>query len=70
MTRKQLHKALSYHTYIAARWTDGVVTGINCRIANRIAVKTYRSLDETETSIVGFYPVSFQEYIRIKTPYL
>jgi hypothetical protein len=68
MTRIQLQKALSHHNYIAARWSDGDVTGINCRAALLSLKKC--AINDQPSSIIGFYPISFQEYIRIKIPFL
>lgn len=65
LTRKQLHKVVSENDYIAARWSDGDLTGINCKITRRI--KT--TMDDTPTRIVSYFPISFQHYITIKIPY-
>lgn len=68
MTRKQLFNAMKRHQYIAVRWWDGVVTGANTKAAMRGMILHDLVADNTETRIQGFYPISFQEYIRIKTP--
>lgn len=68
MTRKQLFNALKNHKYIAVRWWDGAVTGANCKIAERGRIRHDIYPDDTETRIQSFYPITFQEYIRIKTP--
>lgn len=67
-TRKQLGHVISMHDYIAVRWIDGCVTGMSCKAAQ--IVKKQYPMDNVTTRIIGFYPISFQEYIRIKTPYL
>jgi len=66
ITRKRLFHILKSHAYIAVRWSSGIVTGANCRIA----IMGYKKFpaNDAETDIIGFYPISFQEYIRIKTP--
>jgi hypothetical protein len=67
LTRKQLAKQLQRFEFIAARWSDGVVTGVNSRVA-LLGLKRF-PLDDTETRIMGFRPIGFQEYIRIKIPF-
>lgn len=66
MTRKQLFKVMSMHDYMAVRWSDGSLTGVNCKIALQGAKRFL--VDHTRTNILGYYSISFQEYIRIKTP--
>lgn len=68
LTREQVYKAVIGNNYIAIRWTDGDVTGVNCRVG-MLAARD-KSMDDTPTSIIGYFPITFQEYIRIKTPYM
>lgn len=68
MTRWQLYNALKKFDYVAVRWKTGCVTGSNTKIALRSMVLKGFPADDTETRVMSFYPISFQEYIRIKTP--
>jgi hypothetical protein len=70
MNRVQLLKALNDNQYIAARWYDGMVTGINSKVVLRGKERFKVPVDKTETRIASYYPISFQEYIRIKIPFL
>lgn len=67
MTRSQLYKSVSTNKWIAVRWNDGSVFGVNCLIMQKL-FKKYES-DEAKTNVIGFYPISFAEYIRIKIWY-
>ena len=68
LTRKQLHEACKKNRYIAIRWTDGLLTAINCRIVNHSRFNNI-SKGNQSTNFIGFYPCSFQEYISLKTPF-
>jgi len=68
LTREKLYKILQENKFIAVRWCDGFVAGINCSIAIHAANK-YK-IDKTRTALIGFYPISFHEYVRIKIPFI
>jgi hypothetical protein len=68
LTRKQVWKAVTKFTgYIAVRYDDGDVVGMNCSVA-KLSSKRF-PMDDQKTRIIGFYPIDFHEYIRIKTPF-
>jgi hypothetical protein len=64
----ELWSATQRHDYLAVRWSDGTVTGVNSRLALLNDHNLY-PIDDTETRFVSYHPISFQEYIRIKTPF-
>lgn len=68
LTRKQLFDAVTQHDYIAVRHSDNDVVGVNCKVARRLSSKRVE-INGIETNIVSFYPISFNEYIRIKVPF-
>jgi hypothetical protein len=68
MTNRQVYNAMQQHRFIAVRWaSDYAVTGVNCAMLKCPKFKV--KIDDNESRFVGFYPISFQEYIRIKTPF-
>ena len=69
MTRKQLHKVMLAHRFLAVRWNDGHVTATNSIIALHGRILRGFPLDDTETKIVSCRPIGFQEYISLKIPY-
>lgn len=66
LTVKQLRQTASKYKYIAVRYDDGVI-GINCKIQNTKKAKS--ASDETVTNAISYYPISFMEYISLKTPF-
>ncbi len=68
ITRNELYKICRNNKYIAVRWFDGVVTAINCKIAN---LKCFNNIEKGNqpTYFIGWKPCSFQEYINLKTPF-
>jgi len=67
MTQTQLQKACKEHKYLALRYRDGCVIGLNCKVAN---VKKDEVKPGHYTRIVSVEPISFMKYISIKTPFL
>jgi hypothetical protein len=68
MTNRQLYNALTQNRYIAVRWrSDNTLTGVNCAVLKCLKFKV--NTDDNQSKFVGFYPISFHEYIRIKTPF-
>lgn len=68
LTRKQLYDIVHNHNgYIALRYSDGPVVGCST-LVGRLAAKR-QPIDNIQTRFQSFYPISFQEYIRIKIPY-
>lgn len=68
LTRKQLHRACKSNKYIAVRWFDGVVTAINCKIADHARFDNVNKGNQL-TNLISWRPCSFQEYISLKTPF-
>lgn len=68
LTRKQLYKALNKNKYLAVRYCDGDLVGINCGIVRLERFNNFKE-DNTKTNIVGFYPITFQEYLTIKSKF-
>ena len=68
ITRKQLHEICKNNKYIAVRWFDGVVTAINCKIADHARFNNVKKGNQP-TRFIGWWPCSFQEYISLKTPF-
>lgn len=69
LTRSQLATAMSANKYIACRLSRGVVVGANCG-ALAILIKKHKGESmEKPSDVISFYPISFNEYINIKTPF-
>jgi hypothetical protein len=71
LTRKQLFKGINScgSRYIAFRTDNGILRAANVMVANLGPRIRGFEIDDEITSIAGFYPISFAEYIRLKTPY-
>lgn len=70
LTRKQLYDGLvnCNSKYVAARHKSGEPLGHNVKVAiHGMKMRGY-SPDDVHTNFIGFYPISFAEYIRIKLP--
>ena len=65
LTKKQLYEACLKHKYLAVRYTDNDVKGINTRILRLKKFKNY-AFDDKETNVISSRPIDFQEYISIK----
>lgn len=63
LTTFQLIRACREHNYLAARFSSGIVMGVNCKIAG---MSKFSNLEDIETDIQSYNPISFQEYISIK----
>ena len=66
LTVDQLRQACANNRFIAARYSDNTVIGINCGIAK---IKSTINKPNLETDFTSYYPIDFQEYISIKAPY-
>lgn len=71
LTVNQIIKACDNNNYIAARFKNNDVIGINCRIAvlSTIKEKNAHRLNN-KTNYISYKPISFSEYIRIKYPFI
>lgn len=67
ITKATLYKAVCKNKWLAVRWGDNSVFGVNCAIMRRL--HKHCEGDQTKTNVIGFYPISFHEYIRIKIDY-
>jgi hypothetical protein len=67
---KHLITALKSHRYILARYSDGVMVGINSKILTHARFSNLEGRRENETNYIGYRPCGFQEYISHKTPFL
>ena len=64
-----LKKACEQNNFLVVRFYDGYTMAINCK-AHTIAIRRKPREDNQLTSIVGYYPCSFSEYISRKTPFI
>lgn len=69
MTVKQLLKACKTHPFLLLRDSNGVLYGVNSKVA---LLKTRGLKLDTEKQIwvKSFVPVSFQQYINYKVPFI
>ena len=65
----QLFKICSENEYIAARFSNNEVVGINCKIAN-LSRFNHKRAQNKESRIISCKPINFQQYISIKKPFL
>jgi hypothetical protein len=72
LTRKQLYNGITNcnSRHVACRHFAGDVLGFNVKVALSGLKRKGYPVDDTPTRFVGFYPISFHEYIRIKLPVL
>ena len=70
LTVAQLANACKKNKYLAARYVDNDVIGINCGIANLSKIKKdLKKRENNITNYVSFRPVTFMEYLSIKTKF-
>lgn len=67
ITVNQLRDICAKNKYIAARYRDNSVIGINCKVA---FFKSLANKPNIETIFYSFRSIDFQEYISIKAPFL
>lgn len=68
LTKSQLDKIAKHHRFIAARWDDGEVTGINTKSFSG-GVNANQS-PESKSRIVSYRPIGFQEYLSLKIGFI
>lgn len=69
ITNADLHKACTQNKYLKLMWIGGSMSVLNCKIG---LFKKYESIakDDIDTQIVGMWPISFHEYLRLKKPFI
>lgn len=67
----KLKEICDNNKYIALRWAySGQLIGHNCKLASLTRLKKQaEEMGDRETCFTSFMPISFSEYIRIKTPF-
>jgi hypothetical protein len=66
LTVNQLKDICAKNKYIAARYRDNSVIGLNCKVA---FFKSLSNKPNIETAFYSFRAIDFQEYISIKAPF-
>lgn len=72
LTRRQLYNGIINcgSKYVGARGISGKLYGFNVAAGLIGLRKKNISIDDKPTSFVSFRPITFQEYITIKVPFL
>ena len=68
LTKEQLYKATKKHEYLLLRGQFGTMA-INCKIAD-VLYKRSVLKPKDKTQVQSFKPVSFIEYIQLKSPFI
>lgn len=69
LTVGQMKNILSNNNYILVVHRNSIQVGINCKVS-KIALKKREYKDYENTSIIGYQPCNFQEYISYKIPFI
>lgn len=74
ITVGELKEALNKHPYLALRMYLGgglpsYEIGVNSK-CKCVALRKKQRQDDQETAVISWRPISFHEYISIKTPFL
>jgi len=70
ITIKKLYEICQDNKYIALRFGDNYLMGVNCSVAKILnPSKDIKEIGNKETQFYSFRPISFMEYIRIKRPF-
>jgi hypothetical protein len=69
LNRLQLKKICDQNRFLALRYDDGSLMGVNCKVASLLDNKG-KVIDHSLTNFVSAIPISFQEYITLKRPFL
>ena len=71
LTVSQLIKACNNNRFIAVRYTDNSLVGINCGI---VKIKSIQLKNEgrlnNKTNYISYKPIDFHTYINLKTPFI
>jgi len=66
ITIEKIRQICAENKYIAVRYRDNVVVGINCKLA---FLKSKENIKNQYTPFYSWYAIDFQEYISTKVPY-
>jgi hypothetical protein len=69
MTVGQLQKACDNNDFIVARYRDGVLIGINTKVA-KVARKKREYNDNDTTAFISWFACDFMTYLFYKRPFL
>ena len=69
MSVGMLKKACEQNNFLIVRYCDGYTMAINCKV-HKIAIRRKPREDNQLTSIIGYTPCNFNEYISRKTPFI
>lgn len=67
LTVIEIKKACNENDYIAMRHSSGDLVGINCKVGR---MKLMVNKPNVVTRYQSYKPISFMEYISIKTPFV